>query len=139
MLSGGAVIGPARHAALDLLDRTFRSKPLVFVLFAWMAGIGLADHWTLTPAMAGGVGLLLGMATLARRRRWGSLVTEWLLAIGAVGLVLLREREQVSRVESGETRMHVIAFRLYCRTTGLDPAEFVAELEGELQQVNTST
>ena len=44
----------------------------------------------------------------------------------------------VSRVESGETRMHVIEFRAYCRAIGIDPAKFVAELEGELQQPSTS-
>lgn len=44
----------------------------------------------------------------------------------------------VSRVESGETRMHVIEFRTYCQAIGLAPADFMTELEGELRQLETS-
>src|SRR5713101_5560851 len=101
MPSGGAAMGPARTAALDLLDRTFRSKPLVFVTFAWMAGIGLADHWRLAPAMAGGIGLALEMAAvLTSQRRWLSLalllagVTS--LGLAATRLALLPPRGDIS-------------------------------------------
>src|SRR5690242_16503633 len=71
------------------MDRTFRSKPLVFVTFAWIAGIGLADRWAITPAMAGAMGLTLGVAALACRRRWHSLA---LLLLGIAGLGLAATR-----------------------------------------------
>jgi transcriptional regulator with XRE-family HTH domain len=41
----------------------------------------------------------------------------------------------VSRVETGETRMHVIELRAYCRAIGLEPARFVAEFEIELARL----
>jgi len=42
----------------------------------------------------------------------------------------------VSRVESGETRMHLIELRAYCHAIGLDPLKFLAELESELQRLD---
>src|SRR6266852_8383989 len=98
MPSGGAAMGPARTAALDLLDRTFRSKPLLFVTFAWMAGIGLADHWRLAPALAGGLGLALGMAALASRRRWRS------LALLFAGVAILQRADAGDRADSARAR-----------------------------------
>jgi competence protein ComEC len=93
-------MGSARLAALDLLDRTFRSKPLVFVTFAWMAGIGLADHLRLAPAMAVGMGLAVGMAALASQRRWRSLVLLFAgvaaLGLAATRLALLMPRGDIS-------------------------------------------
>lgn len=44
----------------------------------------------------------------------------------------------VSRVESGETRMHLIEFRFYCQAIGRDPVEFMATLEASLQGLNRS-
>jgi len=41
----------------------------------------------------------------------------------------------VSRVESGETRMHLIEFRAYCRAIGINPVDFIANLEGALQSL----
>lgn len=75
--------------ALDLLDRTFRSKPLLFFTAAWMLGIGLADYCLLSPVLACGAGLALGMAALAVRQRWPALIL-LLLAIGALGLASTR-------------------------------------------------
>jgi hypothetical protein len=98
MPSGGAAIGPARQAALDLLDRTFRSKPLVFVIFAGMTGIGLADHWAASPGVAGGVGQAFGMAALASRRRWGSLE---LLLVGVAALEVWSVAEWVAERSAG--------------------------------------
>src|SRR5712692_4613644 len=101
MPSGGAAVGPARHAALDLLDRTFRSKPLVFVTFAWMAGIGLADHWAVAPGIASAAGLTMGLAALAVRRRWHSLFllllgVTW-LAVAATHLALTPSQSDISK------------------------------------------
>src|SRR5437588_278252 len=39
----------------------------------------------------------------------------------------------VSRVESGETRMHLIEFRAYCQAIGVNPVEFMETLESALQ------
>src|SRR5438128_10099574 len=100
MPSGGAAMGPARTAALDLLDRTFRSKPLVFVLFAWMTGIGLADHWAIALGVAGALGVAFGVAALVIRTRWPSLalllagVTS--LGLAATRLALLPPRGDIS-------------------------------------------
>jgi transcriptional regulator with XRE-family HTH domain len=41
----------------------------------------------------------------------------------------------VSRVESGETRMHLIEFRAYCQAIGISPVDFIANLEGALQSL----
>lgn len=82
-------MGPVRPAALDLLDRTFRSKPLGFVTLAWMAGIGLADRGTIPAPLAGFVALALGIAALLSRRCWRSLA---LLLAGIAGLGLAATR-----------------------------------------------
>ena len=39
----------------------------------------------------------------------------------------------VSRVETGETRMHVIELRAYCLAIGLEPSEFMTALEASLR------
>ena len=45
----------------------------------------------------------------------------------------------ISRVESGETRMHVIEFRAYCLAIGLNPREFMATLESALRSLSGSS
>ena len=42
----------------------------------------------------------------------------------------------ISRIESGETRMHLIELRAYCRAIGVDPVEFMARLEAALQSLD---
>src|SRR5438132_1540587 len=98
MPSGGAAMGPARRAALDLLDRTFRSKPLVFVTVAWMAGIGLADYWRLAPAMARGLGLALAGAGRPGHRLWHPRSAHWTPQPGRVLRRLIVGREGHLRI-----------------------------------------
>src|SRR5262249_19294074 len=75
--------------ALDLIARTFRSKPLLFVAAAWIAGIGLADHWAVSPLIAGAFGIALGLAAPAMRQRGLALA---LLLLGVTGLGLAATR-----------------------------------------------
>src|SRR5438046_1265173 len=77
------------RAAFALVERTFRSKPLLFVTSAWIAGIWLSDLWAASPVWHGGLGLLLGVAALASRRSWQALAF-LLLGIVALGLTATR-------------------------------------------------
>src|SRR5437763_13859345 len=79
----------AHRAALDLIERTFSSKPLAFVVGAWIAGIWMADLWTGAPLWPGIAGPLLGLAALGSRHRWLALGL-LLLGIAALGCAATR-------------------------------------------------
>lgn len=75
--------------SLDLIARTFRSKPLLFVAAAWIAGTGLADHYAASPKLACALGLALGLPTALLRRRAPALA---LLLLGVTCLALSATR-----------------------------------------------
>ena len=52
---------------LPVARRTFRSKPLVFFLLAWVVGIRIADFWVVSPIVPGTLGLLLTALAVAVR------------------------------------------------------------------------
>src|SRR5262245_14224144 len=76
---------PDRRSAMSWIDRTIRSKPLVFVVAAWVVGIRLADCWALSPELCGATGLALALGSLRVRYRWLALI---LLLLGVTGLGL---------------------------------------------------
>jgi competence protein ComEC len=78
-----------RHAALDTIERTYRSKPLVFVACAWILGIWLADMSAVTPTHLALIGLLLGLAALGCRVRWLALGL-LMLAVVSLGAAAAR-------------------------------------------------
>ncbi len=90
----------AFRETVTALDRTFRSKPLVILAAAWVAGILLADRASLAPGFATGLGLLIALAALGvgrRRVALGLLLVGlgW-LAVGATGRAIIPPRGDIS-------------------------------------------
>src|SRR5688500_11666644 len=80
---------PTYRAAVAALDRTFRSRPLVFFLAAWVLGILAADWWRWPPAWAGGAGLGLAALCLFARRPWAAL-SLLLMGVALLGVAATR-------------------------------------------------
>jgi competence protein ComEC len=100
----------ARPAILDSLERTFRSKPLVFFLAAWVAGILAADHASLSFLPSGLIGLGCVAGSPAVRARWLSLFLLLIgvscLGLGATRLALTPPRGDVSEWSGRQVVVH---------------------------------